>query len=87
MLHSGFALPTIKALANDSYFSDHPDVSALAAGADYGKADFYGTADSQIHSELASALESIMLGKSDVKPALDKAAQNVDTWIQQNTAP
>jgi len=87
VLHSGFALPTIKALASDSYFNDHPDVSALAAGADYGKADFYGTADSQIHSELASALESIMLGKSDVKPALDKAAQNVDTWIQQNTAP
>lgn len=87
VLHSGFALPTIKSLANDSYFNDHPDVKALASGADYGKADFYGAADAQVHSELASALESIMLGKSDVKPALDQAAQNVDTWISQNTAP
>jgi multiple sugar transport system substrate-binding protein len=87
VLHAGFALPTIQSLASDSYFSDHPDVKALADGAAYGKADFYGPADSQIHSELANALEAVMLNKSDVKAALDTAAQNVNTWIQQNTAP
>lgn len=87
VLHAGFALPTIQALSSDSYFSSHPDVKALADGAAYGKADFYGPADSQIHSELANALEAVMLGKSDPKAALDTAAQNVDTWIQQNTAP
>ena len=70
-----------------AYFTDHPDVKALADGAAYGTADFYGPADSQIHSELANALEAVMLGKSDVKGALDTAAQNVNTWIQQNTAP
>ncbi len=87
VLHAGFALPTIKALSSDSYFTDHPDVKALADGAAYGTADFYGPADSTIHSELANALEAVMLGKSDVKSALDTASQNVDTWIQQNTAP
>lgn len=87
VLRAGFALPTIQSLASDPYFSSHPDVKALADGAAYGKADFYGPADTQIHTELANALEAVMLGKSDVKPALDTAAQNVNTWIQQNTAP
>jgi multiple sugar transport system substrate-binding protein len=87
VLHAGFALPTIQTLSNDPYFGAHPDVKALADGAANGKADFYGPADSQIHSELANALEAVMLNKSDVQGALGTAAQNVDTWIQQNTAP
>jgi multiple sugar transport system substrate-binding protein len=87
VLHDGFALPTIKSLASDSYFAQNPGVKTLFDGSAYGVADFYGAADSEVHSELATALESIMLGKASVQDALNTAAQNVDNWIQQNTAP
>ncbi len=87
VLHAGFALPTIKSLENDSYFQQNPAVKTLLDGSAYGVADFYGAADAEVHQELATALESIMLGKSSVQDALNTAAQNVDNWIQQNTAP
>jgi len=87
VLHDGFALPTIKSLANDPYFKQNPGVAVLQQGADQGTADFYGAADSEVHTEVANALTAIMLGKSSVKDALNTAAQNVNNWIQQNQAP
>lgn len=87
VLHDGFALPTIKSLANDPYFQQNPGVAVLQQGANEGTADFYGAADSEVHTEVANALTAIMLGKSSVKDALNTAAQNVNTWIQQNQAP
>lgn len=87
VLHSGFALPTVKSLESDPYFTQNPGVKVLQDGAQYGHADFYGAADSKVHSELATALESIMLGKSSVQDALNTAANNVDTFIQQNVGP
>jgi len=87
VLHDGFALPTIKSLANDPYFQQNPGVAVLQQGADYGHADFYGAADSEVHTELANALQSIMLGKASVQDALNTAAQNVNNWIQQNVGP
>lgn len=88
VLHSGFALPTIRSLASDPYFTQNPNVKVLLDGASYGHADFYGKADDKVHTELANALESIMLGKEpSVTKALNNAAQNVNTFIQQNQAP
>ncbi|HLW02088.1 MAG TPA: ABC transporter substrate-binding protein [Ktedonobacterales bacterium] len=87
VLRDGFALPTIKSLANDPYFQQNPGVAVLQQGANYGTADFYGAADSEVHTEVANALTAIMLGKSSVQDALNTAAQNVNTWIQQNEAP
>ncbi len=87
VLHSGFALPTLKALANDSFIGQNPNVQSLVTGENYAKADFYGTADTQVHTNLADAIQSVMLGKADSKTALDQAAQKVNTFIQQNTAP
>jgi multiple sugar transport system substrate-binding protein len=87
VLHQGFALPTIKSLANDPYFQQNPGVAVLQQGADIGHADFYGAADSTIHTELANALQAVMLGKSSVQDALNTAAQNVDNWIQENEGP
>ncbi|HEU5200276.1 MAG TPA: extracellular solute-binding protein, partial [Ktedonobacterales bacterium] len=87
VLHAGFALPTVKSLSNDSYFSQNPGVKVLFDGATNGYADFYGAADNEIHSEVSNALKAIMLGQANVQDAMNKAAQNVDTWIQQNTAP
>lgn len=87
VLQKGFALPTVKSLESDPYFSQNPGVKVLQDGAQSGHADFYGTADTKIHSELATALESIMLGKATAQDALNTAANNVNTYIEQNTAP
>ncbi len=87
VLRSGFALPTVKSLENDSYFQQNPGVAVLQQGAAYGHADFYGAADSQIHTEIGNALQSIMLGQASVQDALNKAAQNVNTWIEENVEP
>ncbi|HEU5369666.1 MAG TPA: ABC transporter substrate-binding protein [Ktedonobacterales bacterium] len=84
VLRDGFALPTIKSLANDPYFQQNPGVAVLQQGAEVGYADFYGAADTEIHTEVSNALQAIMLGKSSVQDALNTAAQNVDNWIQQN---
>ncbi len=85
VLHAGFALPTLQTLSNDPYFQQNPGVKVLFDGAKYGIADFYGAADSEVHNEVANALQSIMLGKASVTDALNTAAQNVDNWIQQNS--
>ncbi len=87
VLHAGFALPTLKSLASDPYFQQNPGVKVLADGADYGRADFYGPADQEIHTEVSNALQAIMLGKASVADALNTAAQNVNTWIDENVAP
>lgn len=87
VLHAGFALSSLKALENDSYFTQNPGVKVLADGAAYGVADFYGAADTEVHNEVANALQAIMLGKSSVQDALNTAAQNVNNWIQQNVGP
>jgi multiple sugar transport system substrate-binding protein len=87
VLHDGFALPTLKSLANDSYFQQNPGVKVLQDGAANGHADFYGAADSQVHTQVANALQAVMLGKGTVQDELNSAAQTINTWIQQNEAP
>jgi multiple sugar transport system substrate-binding protein len=84
VLHDGFALPTISSLSNDSYFTDNPGVKVLEDGNQGAHADFYGAADSKVHSEVANALQAIMQGKAAPQAALDTAASNVNTFIQQN---
>lgn len=84
VLDDGFALPSIKSLANDPYFTQNPGFAVLAQGAQNGVADFYGVADTEVHTDVGNALQSVMLGKSNVKDALDAASQKVNTWIQQN---
>jgi len=87
VLHDGFALPTLSSLANDSYFTENPGVKVLQDGNQGAHADFYGAADSKVHSEVANALQSVMLGKATVQEALNTAATNVNTFIQQNVGP
>lgn len=87
VLRDGFALPTIKSLANDPYFTTNPGVKVLQDGAQYGHADFYGKADTEVHTELANALESVMAGKASVTDALNTASQNINNWIQTNEGP
>lgn len=87
VLHDGFALPTLQSLANDPYFAQNPGVKVLQDGAQNGHADFYGPADSEIHTQVSNALQAVMLGKGTVQDQMNTSAQNVNTWIQQNVGP
>ncbi len=81
-LNAGFALPTLKSLANAPYFASHPDVKVLFDAAPYGYADYYGPQDATIHNELATALQEVMLNKSDPQTALNNAATKVNNDLQ-----
>lgn len=81
-LNDGFALPTLKSLANASYFSSNPGFKTLFDAAPYSHADYYGPQDSAIHSDVANAIQEVMLGKQDAKTALDNAATQVDSSLQ-----
>jgi len=81
-LNAGFALPTLQSLANASYFTSHPDVKVLFDAASYSYADYYGPQDSAIHTDLATAIQEVMLGKQDAQTALNNAATQVNTSLQ-----
>jgi multiple sugar transport system substrate-binding protein len=82
-LHAGFALPTLKSLANDSYFSQNPGLKVMFDAATYGYADYYGPQDQAIHTTLDNAIEQVLLNKADVPTALSSAASKVNNQLQQ----
>jgi multiple sugar transport system substrate-binding protein len=81
-LDDGFALPTIKGLENDPYFTQHPDFKVLFDAASYSYADYYGPQDQAIHADLDTALQAVMLNKQTAQSALNDAATKVDTALQ-----
>ncbi len=81
-LNAGFALPTLQSLANASYFTSHPDFKVLFDAATYSYADYYGPQDAAIHSDLATAIQEVMLSKQDAQTALNNAATQVDSSLQ-----
>ena len=81
-LNAGFALPTLKSLANAPYFASHPGFKALFDAASYGYADYYGPQDQAIHNTLATALQAVMLNKQTPQAALNDAAQKVNSQLQ-----
>ncbi len=81
-LNAGFALPTLKSLANADYFTSHPGFKTLFDAASYSYADYYGPQDTAIHSDLATAIQEVMLGKQDAQTALNNAATQVDSSLQ-----
>ncbi len=81
-LHAGFALPSLKSLASDPYFTQNPAVKVLFDAADYGYADNYGPHDAIIHTDLTSAVEKVLLGKADAKTALTQAEDQINTELQ-----
>jgi ABC-type glycerol-3-phosphate transport system substrate-binding protein len=64
------------------YFTSHPDVKVLFDAATYSYADYYGPQDSAIHTDLANAIQEVMLGKQDAQTALNNAATQVNTSLQ-----
>jgi len=87
VLDAGFALPSIKSLSTDPYFTQNPGFGVLLQGAESGHADFYGAADTEVHTDVANALDAIVLKNTPVDQALNDAANKVNTFIQQNEAP
>ncbi len=81
-LHAGFALPSLKSLANDPYFKQNPGFKTLFEAATYGYADNFGPHTAVIHEKLDQAVEKVLLGKADAKSALDTAAQEIDNELQ-----
>ena len=81
-LHAGFALPSLKSLASDPYFTQNPGVKVLFDAATYGYADNYGPDDTNIHTDLSDAIEKVFLGKADSQTALNEAAQQINTDLQ-----
>ena len=81
-LHAGFALPTLKSLANDPYFSQNPGVKVMFDAASYGYADYYGPQDQAIHADLDNAIEEVLLNKQDPQTALTAAASKVNSQLQ-----
>lgn len=80
-LNAGFALPTLKSLANADYFTSHPGFKVLFDAASYSYADYYGPQDTAIHSDLATAIQEVMLGKQDAQTALNNAATQVNSSL------
>ncbi|GAC1655317.1 MAG: ABC transporter substrate-binding protein [Ktedonobacteraceae bacterium] len=81
-LNAGFALPTLKSLANAPYFTSHPGFKVLFDAATYGYADYYGSQDQAIHNTVATALQAVLLNKQSPQAALNDAAQKVDSQLQ-----
>jgi multiple sugar transport system substrate-binding protein len=81
-LEAGFALPSLKSLANDPYFAQNPGVKVMFDAASYGYADYFGPHDDVIHTDVGNAIEKVFLGKSDVQSALNDAANQVNDELQ-----
>jgi multiple sugar transport system substrate-binding protein len=87
ILQTGFALPTVKSLLNDPYFSQNPNAKVLAEAAQYGSVADLTFGPPATYNEVAKAinegLEALFLGTSDTKSALDQSAQQVDQLLSQ----
>lgn len=81
-LNDGFALPTIKGLANAPYFTQNPNFKVLFDAASYAYADYYGPQDQAIHNYLANALQEVMLNKATPQQALQQATTQVNNQLQ-----
>jgi multiple sugar transport system substrate-binding protein len=81
VLQSGFALPSRKDLGSDPAITANPDVKNLFDSATFATAWTFGPHESKINDAQNAALQSVLLGKSDVKTALDKAVADANSAI------
>ena len=81
VLQSGFALPSRKDLGTDPAITSNPDVKNLFDSASFATAWTFGPHESKINDAQNNAIQSVLLGKSDVKSALDKAVADANTAL------
>jgi multiple sugar transport system substrate-binding protein len=81
VLQSGFALPSRKDLGSDPAITANPDVKNLFDSATFATAWTFGPHESKINDAQNNAIQSVLLGKSDVKTALDAAVADANSAI------
>jgi multiple sugar transport system substrate-binding protein len=81
VLQSGFALPSRKDLGSDPAITANPDVKNLFDSATFATAWTFGPHETKINDAQNNAIQSVLLGKSDVKTALDKAVADANTAL------
>jgi multiple sugar transport system substrate-binding protein len=81
VLQSGFALPSRKDLGTDPAITSNPDVKNLFDSATFATAWTFGPHESKINDAQNTALQTVLLGKSDVKTALDKAVADANAAL------
>jgi multiple sugar transport system substrate-binding protein len=81
VLQSGFALPSRKDLGSDSAITSNPDVKNLFDSATFAVPWTFGPHESKINDAMNTMLQSVLLGKSDVKTAMDKAVADSNTAL------
>jgi len=81
VLQSGFALPSRKDLGTDPAITANPDVKNLFDSATFATAWTFGPHESKINDAQNNAIQSVLLGKSDVKSALDKAVADANSAL------
>lgn len=88
LIPTGLAQPSLQSLADDPYYADNPVANTLVQAAQNGRVaeTVFGGPQKQadvIRVINQSAIEPIFIGGSDVKEALDQAAQEVNGILQQ----
>ncbi|HEU5139533.1 MAG TPA: extracellular solute-binding protein [Bacillales bacterium] len=79
-------IPPIKSLVDDPLIAENPLSKAVFVQAQRGTPMPNIPAMSQVWAPMADALQVIVTGKSEVKPALDQAAKTIMTNIEQMNA-
>ncbi|HEX6287819.1 MAG TPA: sugar ABC transporter substrate-binding protein [Herpetosiphonaceae bacterium] len=88
LIPSGLAQPSLQSLADDPYFAQNPVAQTLVQAAQNGRVSevvFGGPAKKAdvVRAINQNGIEAILVGGSDVKSALDAAAQEVDQIMQR----
>ena len=83
VLQSGFALPARKDLGTDPAITSNPDVKNLWDSANFAVPWTFGPHEDKIQSAFDTMLQSVLLGKSDVKSAMSKAEADVNAALSE----
>ncbi|HEY0602234.1 MAG TPA: sugar ABC transporter substrate-binding protein [Herpetosiphonaceae bacterium] len=88
LIPTGLAQPSLQSLASDPYFQDNEVAKVLVQAGQNGRVSdtlFGGPAKKAdvVRAINQSGIEQILVGGSDVKGALDQAAQEVDQILQR----
>src|SRR5581483_4450828 len=84
-LKEGFALPSLKNMADDPYLQTNPNLKVLFDSAqDDGYPDNYGSYDLLIHQRLDLAIANVLSRQEDAQEALDNAARQINRVLKQS---
>jgi multiple sugar transport system substrate-binding protein len=83
VLHTGFALPTRRALIADPYLKEHPEVMAILKGASYGRPYKFGLLGGKATDTISTAIQAVFLGKKTPEKALNDATLELNERLRK----